>query len=74
MTSPATAASRTSRCPRSSPRRSSRLLDDDRVRRHEDQHVALIERTIVDYAHLGGHAGYIGAAGIARVNYHKTNK
>jgi glucokinase len=32
----------------------------------------LIERTVVDFAHLGGHAGYIGAAGIARMNYHKT--
>jgi glucokinase len=31
----------------------------------------LIERTVIDFAHLGGHAGYIGAAGIARMNYHK---
>ncbi len=31
----------------------------------------LVERTVVDYAHLGGHAGYIGAAGIARMHYHK---
>ncbi len=29
------------------------------------------ERTRIDYATLGGHAGYIGAAGIARVAYHK---
>lgn len=32
----------------------------------------LVERTVVDFAHLGGHAGYIGAAGIARMQYHKT--
>jgi glucokinase len=34
----------------------------------------LIERTVVDFAHLGGHAGYIGAAGIARMNFHKEKK
>jgi glucokinase len=34
----------------------------------------LVDRTVVDFAHLGGHAGYIGAAGIARMNYHKTKK
>ncbi|HTN76991.1 MAG TPA: ROK family protein [Pirellulaceae bacterium] len=31
----------------------------------------LVDRTVVDFAHLGGHAGYIGAAGIARMHYHK---
>ena len=34
----------------------------------------LVERTVVDFAQLGGHAGYIGAAGIARMQYHKTTK
>lgn len=34
----------------------------------------LVERTVVDFAHLGGHAGYIGAAGIARMQYHKARK
>jgi glucokinase len=27
----------------------------------------LVERTLIDFAHLAGHAGYIGAAGIARM-------
>jgi glucokinase len=30
-------------------------------------------RTIIDFAQLGGDAGYIGAAGIARVAYHKKS-
>lgn len=31
-------------------------------------------KTIIDFAHLGGDAGYIGAAGIARFAYHKAKK
>jgi glucokinase len=31
-------------------------------------------RTVVDFAQLGGDAGYIGAAGIARFAYHKAKK
>jgi glucokinase len=31
----------------------------------------LAERTTIEYASLGGDAGYIGAAGIARVEYRK---
>lgn len=34
----------------------------------------LVERTVIDFALLGGHAGYIGAAGIARMQYHKSRK
>lgn len=41
----------------------------DEVRRRAFE--TLVERTVVDFAHLGGHAGYIGAAGIARCNYHR---
>jgi glucokinase len=29
------------------------------------------KNTVIDFASLGGHAGYIGAAGIARLAYHK---
>jgi hypothetical protein len=31
----------------------------------------LAQRTIIGYASLGGDAGYIGAAGIARLEHHK---
>ena len=31
----------------------------------------LAERTVIDFANLGGDAGYIGAAGMARVEYRK---
>jgi len=31
-------------------------------------------RTLIDFAQLGGDAGYIGAAGIARFAYHKAKK
>lgn len=34
----------------------------------------LVERTAVNFAHLGGHAGYIGAAGIARMQFQKKQK
>jgi len=32
----------------------------------------LAENTVIDFATLGGDAGYIGAAGIARVEHHKS--
>ena len=32
----------------------------------------LAERTVIDFATLGGDAGYIGAAGMARLDYLKT--
>lgn len=32
------------------------------------------QRTVIDFAQLGGDAGYIGAAGIARFAYHKSTK
>jgi hypothetical protein len=31
----------------------------------------LAERTVIDFANLGGDAGYIGAAGVARLEYRK---
>ena len=31
----------------------------------------LVKNTIIDFASLGGDAGYIGAAGIARLEYQK---
>ena len=31
----------------------------------------LAERTVIDYANLGGDAGYIGAAGLARIEYRR---
>ena len=31
----------------------------------------LAERTVIDFASLGGDAGYIGAAGMARFEYRK---
>jgi glucokinase len=34
----------------------------------------LVEKTVVDFATLGGHAGYIGAAGIARMAYHRGKR
>lgn len=45
----------------------------DRVRQEVKARAfpTLVERTVVDFAHLSGHAGYIGAAGIARMNFHK---
>jgi glucokinase len=33
----------------------------------------LAKNTVIDFASLGGDAGYIGAAGIARIEYHKRN-
>jgi glucokinase len=45
-----------------------RVREEVRARAFE----TLVERTVVDFALLGGHAGYIGAAGIARMNYHKS--
>jgi glucokinase len=32
----------------------------------------LAEQTVIDFASLGGDAGYIGAAGLARADYRKT--
>jgi glucokinase len=48
----------------------------ERVRQEVRQRAfpTLIERTVVDFAHLGGHAGYIGAAGIGRMQYYKNKK
>ena len=34
----------------------------------------LAERTVVDFASLGGDAGYIGAAGIARLEHHNADQ
>ncbi|MCA9198475.1 MAG: ROK family protein [Planctomycetales bacterium] len=34
----------------------------------------LAEKTIIEFASLGGNAGYIGAAGIARTEFRKSNK
>lgn len=46
----------------------------NRVRQEVRQRAfpTLVGRTVVDFAHLGGHAGYIGAAGISRMNYQKS--
>jgi glucokinase len=38
---------------------------------HRRAYKFLAERTIIDFATLGGDAGYIGAAGIARMDYRK---
>ena len=48
----------------------------ERVRQEVRQRAfpTLIDKTVVDFALLGGHAGYIGAAGIARTHYYKSNK
>lgn len=45
----------------------------DRVRQEVKARAfpTLVERTVIEFAHLGGHAGYIGAAGIARMSYQK---
>lgn len=45
----------------------------DRIRQEVKRRAfpTLVERTVIDFAHLGGHAGYIGAAGIARMQYLK---
>jgi glucokinase len=32
------------------------------------------QRTNIDYAMLGGDAGFIGAAGIARIEYHREKR
>jgi len=32
------------------------------------------QRTVIDFASLGSDAGYIGAAGIARLEYHRKAK
>ena len=44
-----------------------------RIRQEIEQRAfpTVVERIQVDFASLGGDAGYIGAAGIARVNYQK---
>ena len=34
----------------------------------------LAENTVIDFATLGGDAGYIGAAGIARLEYQKSQR
>jgi glucokinase len=43
----------------------------DRVKEEVRRHVrpALAEKTVIDFASLGGDAGYIGAAGVARLAY-----
>jgi glucokinase len=43
----------------------------DRVKEEVRRHVrpALAEKTVIDFASLGGDAGYIGAAGVARLQY-----
>jgi len=55
--------------------------DDDPLGRRFLEHVRGIirqrafpipaQRTVIDFAALGGDAGYIGAAGIARLQYHR---
>ena len=46
----------------------------DRIRReiHARAFPALIEQTVIEFASLGGDAGFIGAAGIARNEYDKA--
>jgi glucokinase len=46
----------------------------ERVREEVRQRAfeTLVDRTVIDFAHLGGHAGYIGAAGIARMGAAKA--
>ena len=34
----------------------------------------LAQKTVIDFALLGSDAGYIGAAGIARLAHHRTSK
>jgi glucokinase len=34
----------------------------------------LAEKTVIEFAALGGDAGYIGAAGLARLEHQKINK
>ena len=38
---------------------------------HRRAYPILAERTVIDFATLGGDAGYIGAAGLARLDYQK---
>ena len=48
----------------------------DRVREvvHERTFPVLARHIVIDFASLGGDAGYIGAAGIARAAYHKAKR
>lgn len=47
----------------------------NRVRQYVDRNAfsILAQRIVIDYAELGGDAGYIGAAGLARAAYHQNN-
>jgi glucokinase len=47
------------------------FLDRVRAEVHRRVFATLIDRVSIDYATLGGGAGFIGAAGIARLAYHK---
>jgi glucokinase len=51
-----------------------RFLDTIREAAYRRAFPALVNKTNIDFATLGGDAGYIGAAGMARVAYAKTAK
>ena len=48
----------------------------ERVRAIVKKHAFPIpaQRTTIDFATLGGDAGFIGGAGIARIEYHRNKK
>jgi len=49
-----------------------RFLERIRQEIHKRAYKFLAERTVIDFATLGGDAGYIGAGGIARMEHQKT--
>ncbi|MBN2295662.1 MAG: ROK family protein, partial [Pirellulales bacterium] len=49
-----------------------RFLEEIKAEVRRQAYPILAERTIIEYATLGGDAGFIGAAGLARAEYRKT--
>ena len=51
-----------------------RFLEVVREEVHRRAFPVLAERTMIDFARLGGDAGYIGAAGVARLEHYKLQR
>lgn len=51
-----------------------RFLDTIRQFVRENSFPVLAKKTVIDYASLGGDAGFIGAAGIARSEFHRRRR
>lgn len=48
-----------------------RFMERIRLEVHRRCFPTLVDKTVIDFASLGAHAGYIGAAGVARHEFHR---